>query len=84
MELDALRIGGVNALRQFIKLAGNEIRLRFVDRNTAQDQICLGWVLLRPGVVEIKKMHKRKMQPGGLLTQRTAISQLSQPQYHYS
>jgi hypothetical protein len=59
MEFHILGAGRVERRREFVYLAGEPIRLRFVDADSTENKVFLVDVPRRAGIIKLQKVHKK-------------------------
>jgi len=61
MKLDHIRIGGVEAGRDFLQFNGQQMSLTFEDRYSTQDTMRLRMIVYRPSDVDTWHVHWTKI-----------------------
>jgi hypothetical protein len=60
------RRGRVKGGSELVDFSSEPLDLSFINADAAKHEIFFSGVARRPSIVQIKKVHKRKMQPSGV------------------
>jgi hypothetical protein len=82
MEFHVFGAGRVERRREFVDLAGEPIRLRFVDADSTENKVFLADVPRRAGIIEVQKVDKKSSRVDSRPTDRNAALSTAIRVYH--